>query len=236
MPKKKNPEKNKVKTISLELGELKHSQTILWLLGLTIILAGFLWAITQLSTKQVKPRSLSSETSLANLFKDEILKEEAVSVLKPNLSSAEKLSLVTSPDGRRFAYILKNNGQQQVIVNEQAGPLFDAVSQLSFSPDSHDFAYLARNATKELVVLNGVLSPEYDFVLTPRFYGAKNSYYSFKARQQGKDILVINNQASRPYDYIYEPFLSSDKKYLVYFALDGDNLWRGSIPILSTDD
>jgi hypothetical protein len=47
---------------------------------------------------------------------------------------------------------------------------------------------------------------------------------------------VVNDRESRPYDRIYEPALSPDKSALIFFARDGERLWRGEIPLAEIED
>jgi hypothetical protein len=165
----------------------------------------------------------------------EILEERPMSFLPSREDGLQRLSFQVSPDGRSFAYILKNNESEQVVLNEIAGPLFDEIIFMSFSPDSKNFAYIANKDRKAWPVINGEIGQAYDFILEPRLFSPDSRYFIYKARKGTKDVLVINGRESRPYDLIYNPFVTSDNSAIVFFALDGNRLWRGEIPLSDFD-
>lgn len=209
----------------------KQQRRLVWTMAvLTVIAAGLLLVFSwRLSRLNFLP-AWSSLSVLPALFQGETMRETAVATL-PVFSSTEELSFLSSPDGRNFAYILNNNQSQQLVLNEKAGPIVDSVTFMAFSPDSRSFAYTYKLKDKERAVINGLVGKEYDWIFNPRFFTPDSRYFIYKAREKGKDRLVINSQESRLYDRIYEPFLSPDKATLIFFARDGERLWRGEIPL-----
>lgn len=230
-------EKNIKETETRELITSRGQRRIIWFLLVLIALAvAFLFTIAQ-EFKMIKPlRGLAQDQILAVLDRGKLLQEEEVVVLGVDLTNAEKLSFTASADGRRFAYVLKNTDSQQVILNELAGPFFESISYLSFSPNSRNFAYLAKQGGGEVVVLNEQVSPVYDAILSPHTFSPDSRYYIFKAALGGKELLVVNGKESQLYDHIYEPFLTEEGDKLVFFALKGQGLWRGLIPLDSNDE
>ncbi len=224
--------KKKTKVIVFD----KNQQRLLWtMLALTVLASFFLAALSwHLSRLDWIPK-LTQQKVLPILFDGETLSETAVTAL-PADKSFDELSFLAANDGRGFAYILKNGDTQQLILNEKAGPLFKAITFMAFSPDGQNFAYTAKRNNKELAVINGVEGKEYDWIFNPRFFSPDNRFFIYKARAQGKDVLVINQQESRSYDRIYDPMLSADKKAMIFFAREGDRLWRGEIPLQTVSE
>ncbi|MDD3285578.1 MAG: hypothetical protein PHG95_03010 [Patescibacteria group bacterium] len=178
---------------------------------------------------------LSSLPALPDLFQGEVMSETPVAAL-PAFSGTEELSFLSSPDGRSFAYILNNQKSQQLVLNEKAEPIVENVTFMAFSPDSQSFAYTYRLDGQERASINGVSGKEYDWIFNPRFFTPDSRYFVYKARKDGKDMLVINSRESRSYDRIYEPFLAPDESALIFFARDGESLWRGEIPLAGFED
>lgn len=227
MPAQKKIKKKKALT-TLQL----QQRTLLWtMLGLSFLASMLLFFLSwQFSRLKILP-SFWQDRFLPALFQGEVLSEQGVANIPASDPSFEKLSFVSAPDGLSFAYILKNENRQQLIINERAEPFFDNISFMTFSPDSQSFAYIAKEGKKEVAVINGEKGRSYDWIFVPRFFSPDSRYFIYKARRENKDVLVINNQESRAYDRIYEPIISSDKQAVIFFALDGDKLWRGSIPL-----
>ena len=202
---------------------------------LTVISACLLltlsWRLSRLNLFPV----LASLPALPSLFQGEVMTETPVAAL-PVFSGSEELSFLSSPDGRNFAYILNSGQSQQLVLNEKAGPIVDNITFMAFSPDSRSFAYTYKQDGKERAVINDAVGKQYDWIFNPRFFTPDSHYFIYKARKNGKDVLVVNDQESRAYDRIYEPALSPDKASLIFFARDGERLWRGEIPLSVTDN
>lgn len=214
------------------ISTFNHQQRrLLWtMLGATVVAAGLLLALSwRLSRLDVWPATRTLSV-LPALFQGEALSEQSVASL-PTDSGLDELSLLASPDGLGLAYILKNERSEQLVLNEQAGPIVDDITFMSFSPDGQRFAYTVKQNQKERAIIDGKSGREYDWIFNPRFFSPDSRYFIYKARNGSKDVLVMNETESRPYDRIYEPFLSPDKSALIFFARDGDRLWRGQIPL-----
>lgn len=155
--------------------------------------------------------------------------EKAVAAIPSSQADFERQSFVASPDGKRFAYILKKEGRESVVLDASAGASYDAITFLSFSPDGKRFAYGAKLNGHEMVVLDGREGKLYDWIFTPRSFSPDSRYFYYKARTGEGDILVFNDRESRAYDRIYEPFVSADGSSLIYYGLVGDAVWQGKL-------
>jgi hypothetical protein len=146
-------------------------------------------------------------------------------------------SFQTSPDGASFAYIVKTDAGQAVVLNGQSGRFYPEITFMTFSPDSRRFAYGAKSRDGERVVLDGQEGKLYDWIFTPRFFTPDSGYFVYKTRTDKGDVLVFNTSETQPYDQIYEPLLSADQVYnpliksdkirLIYYGRRGSTLWQG---------
>lgn len=213
----------------------KEQRQLIWTMIVLLIMAVvflfiFSWQLTCLKSLP----NLTKKQIFPALFQGEFLSEQNLGVLT-NVDDIDELSFLSSANGRRFAYILKNNNSQQLVLDEEVGPIFSAISFMAFSPDSNNFAYIAKRGDKEVAIVNDQMGREYDWISSPHLFSTDSRYFIYKAGEDGKEFLVINEEESRAYDYVYEPMLSSDKNTLFFFARDGDHLWRGEIPLEKID-
>ena len=207
-------------------------------LGLQIILAGIILAVLSvfllycyLSFSFLFPApSALIDKSLPPLVSVGTLKEEALMPL-PSDAGFDEVSFLASPDGLGYAYISKTDDGLRVVLNGEAGPVFDDITSMAFSPDGQRFAYTAKQSGQELAVIDGQAGESYDWIFSPRFFTSDSRYYVYKARNGTDNYLVINNEASRPYEHLYDPFVLSDRSALVFFAISDGRLWRGQVPL-----
>ncbi len=207
-------------------------------LGTQIILAGIILAVLSvfllycyLSFSFLFPMpSASPDKSLPPLVPAGALKEEALMPL-PGEAGFDEVSFLASPDGLGYAYISEADDGLRVVLNGEAGPVFDDITSMAFSPDGQRFAYTAKQAGQELAVIDGQAGESYDWIFRPRFFTSDSRYYVYKARNGTDNYLVINDEASRPYEHLYDPFVLSDGSALVFFAISDGQLWRGQIPL-----
>lgn len=214
----------------------KQKRQLLWLmLILTILASSFLFFLSWQFSRLDALSPFLKNSFLPLISKGEILEEKPMSFLPSKEDGWQRLSFQPSPDGYSFAYILKNNDTEQVVLNEVAGPLFEEIVFMSFSPDSKSFAYIAKKDKKMWPVINGEIGAPYEFILQPRLFTPDSRYFIYKVRKGTKDVLVINGRESRSYDFIYNPFVTSDNSALVFFALDNNRLWRGEVALSNFD-
>lgn len=115
---------------------------------------------------------------------------------------------VFSPDGKRLAVPL----EQTVVVDEQAGALYDGVapSSINFSPDSRHVAYAVEQRKKWRVVVDGVAGPAYKAVGGVWEFGQRALAFTpdsrqviYKAEVDGGWVLVVDPGGTSPaYDEI----------------------------------
>ncbi len=76
-----------------------------------------------------------------------------------------------SPDGRRLAYVIEQNGQQFVVLDGKEGKRYDGIGVHSgfFSPDSRRVAYTALQGKDWYVVMDGKEAGPYQAVAPPVF-------------------------------------------------------------------
>ena len=85
-----------------------------------------------------------------------------------------------SPNSKRFAYGVKKDGKELVVLDGQEGKMYDWVfSPRLFSPDSKYFIYKTRNSEGDLYVFNSTEGEPYDQLYEPFFDEANNSMIFF---------------------------------------------------------
>lgn len=141
----------------------------------------------------------------------------------------DDLSFASSPDGRSFAYVLKNNDLETLAINGRAMASYAKISFIRFSDNGTRLAYGAKVRNKEMVVLDGREGKLYDWIFEPYFFTPDNKYFIYKARNDKGEMIVFNNWESQAYDKIYQVFLTPDKSQLVYFAKKNQVIWRTTV-------
>lgn len=142
-------------------------------------------------------------------------------------------SLSFSPDGSKVAYVVKENAQSVVYVNNVPGALYDTInlpSPAAFSRDSQHYVYSATNATSTVIVLDGQVIKSYpdanisDLSISPSGVPA----YTFSNLGGGlstpiKDQVVFNGHSGDPYDGIFDSKISPDGQSIAYYGCTSDN-------------
>ncbi|MDP3836805.1 MAG: hypothetical protein Q8Q67_01775 [bacterium] len=214
------------KSFSLNSNQRRLTWTMLILFVIAAcLLFFFAW---QLRTWPVL--SPASPALLPDLSLEDKLSERLVASL-PDKGEYDELSLLSSPDGLSYAYIVSEDAAKRVVYNGESGPLFDGITFMGFSPDGKHFAYTAKRSEKELAIVNGELGREYDWIFNPRIFTSDSQAFIYKARDSRGDMIVINGKESQTYQRIYDLQLTPEKDYLVFFASKDGELWRGEIPL-----
>jgi len=174
-------------------------------------------------------------------FNKEIKKENNIPVgqftetefmtLPGDAGTLADLNFLNSPDGSKFAYVVKKEGQSAVLLNGELGPFYDEITFMSFSPDSLRFAYGARIGSGEMVVLDGVAGKLYDWIFLPRFFTPDSKYFVYKTRVENGDLLVFNEIEGKTYEQVYNPFVSEVGDELIYYSRIGDKIYRTSLKL-----
>lgn len=147
------------------------------------------------------------------------------------------LNFVNSPDGSKFAYVVRNEeGKYAVMLNDAISSYYDEILFMTFSPDSQHFAYGAEINNRESVVIDGKQGKAYDWIFMPRFFTPDSKYFVYKARTEFGDRLVFNESEQEMYDQIYNPFISSDKTEMIYYARRGNKIYKNSLALEKYED
>lgn len=165
------------------------------------------------------------------LSEDVVLTSSSFSLLADNEISLSALNFLNSADGKNFAYVITKDNKSAVVLNGQTGPFYDAISFMVFSPNSSHFAYGVRDGDREMVVIDGKEGKLYDWVFLPRFFTPDSRFFVYKARTLEGDLLVFNETESELYEQIYTPFVTSDKKELVFYARNGEEIFKNSLSL-----
>jgi len=230
-----------------KITKAKLSRTINWQ-GFFVLLAAVLLAIIWLAASIISlwfslpPVSkMSRQTDLVSLINTDQplnqIKESVYFTIPADQQNFDPLSFTASPDGMQVAYVLKKAGQTSVVLNGQAGPLYDAVTFMIFSPDGQRFAYGVKTKGQEKIIIDGLVGEAYDWTFAPRSFTPDSRYFIYKARSSQGDQMVINNTwTSQAYERIYEPVLTSDRSQLVYYGLMNNKIWRTTIDLNKTTE
>ena len=162
-------------------------------------------------------------------------------------------SFTFSPDGQRTAYVAgdgiphqpdgypgerdvavpEQEGRWCVVVDDQAGPEYDRVSDGSvcFSPDSKRVGYLARMGDKWFAVIDGVPGPAYDQIRGWRrhidldsateyigCFSRDSKRVAYARRIGDKWSIVIDGQPGPAHDQVASVIFSADGESWAYIA------------------
>lgn len=159
-----------------------------------------------------------------------LLTEKEFMILPDRDNIASVNNYAVSPDGKDFAFIIKKDGKEAVVLNGETGPFYQAITFLSFSPDSQHFAYGVKTAGSEAVVRDNKLGAMFDWVLAPYFYTPDSQYFVHKSKDIRGEFLVFNDTSSNVYDQIYTLFIDEDDK-LGFYARRGDIIYKVSLEL-----
>ncbi len=199
--------------------------SLIIILLLLAIFIGFSWKnINSLfSKKEISRVTLITGYDFAAI---EDIEEEEIFSIPESQAGFNDLSFISSPDGKSFAYIIKQEGGEKVVFNGQAGELYDSITFLVFSSDSRHFAYGVKKEGKESVVLDGQVSEAYDWIFKPYFFTPDSKHFVYKVRTDQGEMVVLDNKNGAIYDYVYAPFITTEGDKLVYYSRTNDKLWR----------
>jgi len=157
---------------------------------------------------------------------DFIIEESEFMTLPSDGASFENLSFLNSPDGSKFAFIVRQDAKEAVMLNGDLGPFYDKITFMAFSPNSSRFAYGAKVGIDEMVVLDGLPGKIYDWTFLPRFFSPDSQYFVYKARSTEGDFLVFNETEGKVYEQIYQPFVNKDESALIFYSRNGQQIYK----------
>ena len=137
-------------------------------------------------------------------------------------------SIVFSPNGQRFGYVVQDGRVMRAVVDGELGPKFDGVGRLGFSADNLHIVYLARRVDTAFLVIDGRLSAPYesiaDIVLSPSGF-----HWAILARFEGAWHAIVDDVAGPAFDSIDSPVFSSTNQRMAYAA------WKGKTAFVIVD-
>lgn len=147
---------------------------------------------------------------------------------------------VFSPDGKRLAYGVWQDGKTSVVVDGAAGKAYAAVESLTFSADSAHLAYAAHDSGKVMVVLDGQEGAPYDALLAaPGDEGIAHpallytgGHVAYAARLGRQWFVVASERRDGPYDGVRRLLHSPDGAHLGYLATVRGELGMRDTPVL----
>lgn len=153
--------------------------------------------------------------------------------------------LTISPNGKRVAYIAKQNDKEFVVVDGVEGKKYDYVKNLRFSPDSNHIAYAAgegkffqpdsqfsgNEVTKTMViVIDTTERKKYEgtgvgvnvLQTYDPFFSKDGTKITYGAMINGKNIIVIDDKEFSEYASSQYPQFIGNTYDLVYFASENN--------------
>lgn len=158
------------------------------------------------------------------------IKEVSLGKLPAN---AVKYSMVVSPDGRRLAYVTRQDNGKRVVVDGAEGKLYSDIpevrlseagrpAEIRFSPDSKRVAYVASRDKLCFVVVGDVEGKPYEYIKVGGIiFSADSKRVAFVARREEKEIVVVDGVEGKPFDYISDlsALFSRDGKTVSYVGV-----------------
>ena len=134
--------------------------------------------------------TIKSVSSLDGLKLARVLKEndkEAI-LLNNDLSPFyDKITFMSfSPNSQHFAYAVKNNNKEFVVINGKEGKHYDWIfSPFTFTADSNYFIYKSKNSLGYFLIINEEETKSYDYIYEP-FVNQDGDTLIFYARRGSK--------------------------------------------------
>lgn len=138
-------------------------------------------------------------------------------------------ALVLGPDGRRVAYVTKQDHAWFVIVDDKVGPAYETVDKktLCFSPDGRRLGYAAKKNGKWFMVVDRHPEAPHDAILTPPFFTQDSKHVAYIIRDADNEAVVVDGHVGSKYDKVVRngPRLDPNGS-AEYLAVNGTTLYR----------
>jgi hypothetical protein len=137
------------------------------------------------------------------------------------------LIFVKDRSGRHTAQVVQRGTKQVVILDGQAGPEYDQISEVTFSADGTSLAYEVKKGKEHLVVLDGKEWPLKAQVVQESFrLSPDNKRLALVAWHEDKWQVMVDGRPDPPLDFILINTLkfSPDSKHVGYLGLMGGKL------------
>jgi len=155
-------------------------------------------------------------------------------------------NLVTSPDGKRIAYIAKQDDKEFVVLDGFEGKKYDYIKNLKFSPDSKHIAYTVGEGkhtvadskfsahdetTTSFIIVDTNEGKKYDGAYVEAnvsetydpLFNYDGNMITYTAIKNGKNIVVVNEQEFSLYPNQQYPKFIGNTNDIVYLANDDKN-------------
>ena len=141
-----------------------------------------------------------------------------------------------SPDGRRVASIVSENGKEFIVLDGEPQARYEHWidrNSLTFSPDSRQLAYVVRHSEGEFVVVDGIQQGKYGWpdvhtlVFSPdsrRFAYVVRAESDFS--RKNKYFVVVDGRRAKRYDSITPPVFAPNSRFLAYVAANEGTMTR----------
>lgn len=130
-------------------------------------------------------------------------------------------STYASPDGRRLAYVIEQNGKQFVVLDGKEGKRYDGIGAHSsfFSPDSRRVIYSALQGGVWHMVIDGKEIGAYRAVEAPVF-SPDSRRVAYKALLEHGTAVVVDGMTGKSYDGVasHSIVFSPDSRHLAFIA------------------
>ncbi len=129
-------------------------------------------------------------------------------------------SLHWSPDSRRLACEVREDGRSFLLLDHRRSRPFDSVNEILFSPDGRHVAYRAREDGREVVVRDDKPGPSFWRMDSPVF--SSTGVLAYAAGPFLDPTLVVGDQARRlDGEYAQQLAFSPDGRRLAYLLFSG---------------
>lgn len=152
-----------------------------------------------------------------------------------------KCSAVTTTLGCSVAWCVARGAGQVMVLNGQAGPVFDSVTAPYFSPDGERFVYVGKRGSRFVVVVDGKQGPEYDGVRQLAFSPDSRRLAYSAVRLEGKQpthVVVVDGEEGPAFQpgllwtlggveetfWAFYPVFSADSRHLAYASRRGSRM------------
>ena len=145
----------------------------------------------------------------------------------------EVSSLVSSPNGQRWAYAARAGEKRFMVIDGQEQTRYDEVGSLVFSPNEQRWAYAARAGTERYVVVDGQEQTRYDRIELPSLVFSPDSQrlaYDVQIAKEFEEdswlrgFIVVDGEEGARYDRGIEEgslVFSPNSRRVAYMATAG---------------
>jgi hypothetical protein len=129
-----------------------------------------------------------------------------------------------SQDNKHVAYVVKRDGEQQVVVDGVEGKGYDHILDLMFSPDGKRFAFSAMKDSMDLVVVDGVEGRLY-YQIRDIYFSPDSRRIAYAALKDAWCIVVVDGGGTKEYqgakepddwNFLDSPLFSPDSQRMAY--------------------